>query len=263
MVADEKKFLKYFLVPVPNGDYDQSLSVIRFNLTLKRCGYTIAKPEEPIQEYFSPSLFLKVRKLFDSNANLYFAIPSSEKEIFKKLYQLSSTNNFEQEVEFLVKEIQIMLRLTGYLGANIEIDGVYTDVVLRAAQKFQRQFNREESSSLGSLNEHSDLMKLLVGGGGESSSDSLTLWPALSEDGLMSPDIVGRLRDSLSETVLLFSKIGYKPPKDPVQKHVELAEMIVEFQNAKRLTPTGSFSDKTIEAMKEANLQQQAAKRKQ
>jgi hypothetical protein len=144
------------------------------------------------------------------------------------MYSLPSTKDFELEVTDLVKEIQIMLRLTGFLGPNIEIDGVYSDFILRAAQKFQKQFNREESSSLTSLNENSDLMKLLDSG--NSSSELLSLWPVLFDDGRMNPESMKKLRSHFQEVITLFSKNGHKLPKDPIRQHTELSEMITEFQ---------------------------------
>ena len=148
-----------------------------------------------------------------------------EKQEFRRIYLLPGQKDFEIEVTDTVKHIQIMLRLSGYLGANIEIDGVYSDFVMRAVQKFQKQFNREESSSLGSLGENSDLGALL-----DSSSEMLSLWPVLVEDGRMTPEIFKKMKAHLQEQATLFSKIWEKSPKDPLQHYNELAEMVTEFQ---------------------------------
>ena len=187
------------------------------------------------------------------------------------------------DVSDLVKELQIMLRLTGFLGPNIEIDGIYSDFVLRAAQKFQKQFNRDESSSLGSVSENSDLTKLLEPS--ESSSESLSLWPTLAEDGRVSKDILDKLRNHLKELLGMFRKVGYEVPTDYFNGHIVISTLILKFQvipsfslsfvlghlttfflfqqNSKKLVPTASFSDKTIELIKSINMQLLASKRKQ
>jgi len=63
-VADEKKFAKFFLVSVPDGEYDQYIANIRFNMTLRRLGYTVKKFSEPPIEYVISSPFFSSHSLF-------------------------------------------------------------------------------------------------------------------------------------------------------------------------------------------------------
>jgi len=244
LVADDKKFSKYFLVEIPGGDYDRNLETIKFNLTLRRLGF-----EDP---------------------PMNLVLTDELKTRFRKMYKLPPNGDFANAVHNLVLDLQIALKLTGFLAANAELDGIYSDVLARAAQKFQKHFNREESSSLNSVNENSALSQFL-----SSSGDSF-LWPVLQEDGRMNPESFEKLRTYLHDLVSLclkvepkiFGKIDPNSSSSSAQKSAfnvlpvwkDFADMLLTFQKQNKLPTSGSFNEKTINFLKEKQLQIQNSK---
>jgi len=242
LVGDEKKYATNFLVPVSDGDFDKHMESIRLNLTLRRLGFNRASWDTPLTD--------------------------DEKIRFLKHYKIRESLPFDQALKNLIILLQILLRTTGYLPPTNPIDGCYNDSVFKAVQKFQKHFNREESSSLSSISENSSLSQLLSTNFDKNDKkmksdnilldlleeDNSSLWPSLADNGLMSYDCLTKLQEYFDELERIFACVGYKIEGTVFERYKEFSDLISTFQRSVKLIPTGQFTEKTIEFLKDAYL---------
>ena len=223
------------LIPLHGGDYEQFSALVHRYCSLERLGLTSGGDSFPREHRVQGNTLLgstgnqneaaengkesQRDQLFEEQSFQYHNLDQVNREVAKALrrlcsnYNLSQTSSHDSPLEYLISSTSSMLQDLGYFSVLLEANGVYSDLLLKAVQQFQRDYNSRRASTSEDIR--------------------------LVETGCITSATWGALRNTLQRAVTNLHRLGFVYSGDALSRtpteHARFRQFVSDCQAAMNL----------------------------